>query len=77
MKTKAAILREIGKDWEIIELDLDPPKAGEVLVRYAASGLCHSDDHVAKGDGKMGASPTAAGTKGPAWSRRSARACAA
>jgi alcohol dehydrogenase (nicotinoprotein) len=50
MKTKAAVLREVGKDWEIIELDLDPPKAGEVLVRYVASGLCHSDDHLRTGD---------------------------
>jgi alcohol dehydrogenase (nicotinoprotein) len=36
--------------WEIIELDLDPPKAGEVLVRFVASGLCHSDDHLRTGD---------------------------
>jgi NDMA-dependent alcohol dehydrogenase len=50
MKTKAAVLREVGKDWEIIELDLDPPQAGEVLVRYVASGLCHSDDHLRTGD---------------------------
>jgi S-(hydroxymethyl)glutathione dehydrogenase/alcohol dehydrogenase len=50
MKTKAAVLRDIGKDWEIIELDLDPPRAGEVLVRFVASGLCHSDDHLRTGD---------------------------
>jgi NDMA-dependent alcohol dehydrogenase len=50
MKTKAAVLREVGKDWEIIELDLDPPQAGEVLVRFVASGLCHSDDHLRTGD---------------------------
>jgi alcohol dehydrogenase (nicotinoprotein) len=50
MKTKAAVLREMGKEWEVIELDLDPPKAGEVLVRYVASGLCHSDDHLRTGD---------------------------
>src|SRR5258708_12778395 len=50
MKTKAAVLREVGKDWEIIELDLDPPQAEEVLVRYVASGLCHSDDHLRTGD---------------------------
>ncbi len=50
MKTRAAVLREVGKDWEIIELDLDPPKAGEVLVRFVASGLCHSDDHLRTGD---------------------------
>jgi S-(hydroxymethyl)glutathione dehydrogenase/alcohol dehydrogenase len=50
VKTKAAVLREVGKEWEIVELELDPPKAGEVLVRYVASGLCHSDDHLRTGD---------------------------
>ncbi len=50
MKTRAAVLRDMGKDWEISELDLDPPKAGEVLIRYVASGLCHSDDHLRTGD---------------------------
>ena len=39
MKTRAAVLRDLGKDFEIIELDLDPPREGEVLVRFAASGL--------------------------------------
>ncbi|MGH8929733.1 MAG: NDMA-dependent alcohol dehydrogenase [Egibacteraceae bacterium] len=50
MKTRAAVLRDVGKDWEIIELDLDPPKAGEVLIRYVAAGLCHSDEHLRHGD---------------------------
>jgi S-(hydroxymethyl)glutathione dehydrogenase/alcohol dehydrogenase len=50
MKTRAAVLREIGKPFEIVELDLDEPKAGEVLVKFAASGLCHSDDHLRTGD---------------------------
>src|SRR5262245_61490757 len=50
MKTRAAVLRDLGKDWEIIELDLDPPKEGEVLIRFAAAGLCHSDDHLRTGD---------------------------
>src|SRR5216683_1973663 len=50
MKTRAAILRDVGKDWEIAELDLDPPKAGEVLVRFVAAGLCHSDEHLRQGD---------------------------
>ena len=31
MKTRAAVLHEVGKDFEVTELDLDPPKAGEVL----------------------------------------------
>ena len=46
MKTRAAVLRDMGKDWEIIDLDLDPPKDGEVLIRFVAAGLCHSDDHL-------------------------------
>ncbi len=50
MKTRAAVLRELGKDWEIIELDLDPPREGEVLIRFVAAGLCHSDDHLRTGD---------------------------
>jgi S-(hydroxymethyl)glutathione dehydrogenase/alcohol dehydrogenase len=50
MKTRAAVLREPGKPFEITELDLDPPKTGEVLVRFVASGLCHSDDHLRTGD---------------------------
>ena len=50
MKTKAAVLRGVGQDFEITELDLDPPKAGEVLIRYVAAGLCHSDEHLRHGD---------------------------
>ncbi|HEX4830358.1 MAG TPA: NDMA-dependent alcohol dehydrogenase [Trebonia sp.] len=50
MKTRAAVLRDVGQDFEIAELDLDEPKAGEVLVRLEASGLCHSDDHLRTGD---------------------------
>jgi S-(hydroxymethyl)glutathione dehydrogenase/alcohol dehydrogenase len=50
MKTRAAVLRDLGKDWEITELDLDPPREGEVLIRFTAAGLCHSDDHLRTGD---------------------------
>ena len=50
MKTKAAVLKGQGQDWEIVELDLAPPKAGEVLVRFVASGMCHSDEHLRTGD---------------------------
>jgi S-(hydroxymethyl)glutathione dehydrogenase/alcohol dehydrogenase len=50
MKTRAAVLMDVGKDWEVTELDLDPPKAGEILVRFVAAGLCHSDDHLRTGD---------------------------
>jgi alcohol dehydrogenase (nicotinoprotein) len=50
MKTKAAVLHGPGTDWEITDLELDPPREGEVLVRFAAAGLCHSDQHVQTGD---------------------------
>lgn len=50
MKTRAAVMWEAGKSWEVVELDLDPPGPGEVLVRFVASGLCHSDDHLRTGD---------------------------
>jgi S-(hydroxymethyl)glutathione dehydrogenase/alcohol dehydrogenase len=50
MKTKAAILWEVGKEWSIEEVELDPPGPGEVLVKLAASGMCHSDEHLVTGD---------------------------
>lgn len=50
MKTQAAVLREVGQWWEIEELELDGPKAGEVLVKFMAAGLCHTDDHPRTGD---------------------------
>ena len=50
MKCQAAVLRGVGKEWEIHEVDLDPPHAGEVLVKMAVAGICHSDDHFATGD---------------------------
>ena len=50
MKTKAAILWETNTPWSVEEIELDPPKAGEVLVKMAASGICHSDEHVVTGD---------------------------
>jgi NDMA-dependent alcohol dehydrogenase len=46
LKTRAAVMRGFDRPWEVIELTLDPPKANEVLIRYVASGLCHSDEHL-------------------------------
>ena len=43
MKTKAAVLYEIGSPLVVEELELSPPQEGEVLIKYAASGICHSD----------------------------------
>ena len=56
MKTKAAILRARNTPWSVEEIELDSPKAGEVLVKIVASGLCHSDEHLVTGD-LAGATP--------------------
>ncbi len=48
--TRAAVRWEPGQWWDIVELELDDPRAHEVLVRFEASGLCHFDDHVRTGD---------------------------
>ena len=50
MKMKAAILWKPQTDWSVEEVELDPPKAGEVLVQLVGSGLCHSDEHLLTGD---------------------------
>ena len=49
MKTRAAVLREVGQPWSVEEIELDPPKRGEVLVKMHASGMCHSDEHAYDG----------------------------
>lgn len=50
MKTRAAVLWGVGQDWKIDEIDVDPPRTGEVLVKWQAAGLCHSDEHLVTGD---------------------------
>ncbi len=49
MKARAAVLFEVGKGLEVCELDVAAPQAGEVLIRMAAGGVCHSDLHVMTG----------------------------
>jgi Zn-dependent alcohol dehydrogenase len=52
MRTRAAVLRQMGSPLTVEELELAPPGPGEVLVRVAAAGVCHSDLHLA--DGHLG-----------------------
>jgi S-(hydroxymethyl)glutathione dehydrogenase/alcohol dehydrogenase len=52
MKIKAAVLYEANTPLVVETLDLDDPKEGEVLVRLASAGVCHSDYHVMKGEWK-------------------------
>lgn len=50
MKSRAAILHDVGGPWSVEDFELDAPRGGEVLVEMAAAGLCHSDEHVLTGD---------------------------
>ncbi len=50
MKTRAAVLHGVGQQWSVEEIELDPPGPGEVLVKTAFAGLCHSDEHLVTGD---------------------------
>ena len=49
MKTKGAILWGINEPWSIEEIEIGDPRTGEVTVELAASGMCHSDEHVVTG----------------------------
>jgi len=50
MQTRSAIFYEGDNAWTVETLEIDEPRSGEVLVRMAASGICHSDDHALTGD---------------------------
>ncbi len=58
------MVRSAPSEWEIVELDVDEPRQNELLVKVTASGLCHSDDHVAKGDSGIAQFPFAGGHEG-------------
>jgi NDMA-dependent alcohol dehydrogenase len=52
MNIRAAVLHAVGQPFSVESLDLAVPRAGEVLVRVAAVGVCHSDWHLVTGDTK-------------------------
>ena len=64
MKTAAAIALEAGKPLEIMDVDLDGPRAGEVLVEIKATGICHTDAFTLSGDDPEGAFPAVLGHEG-------------
>jgi len=64
MRTRAAVLHEIGAPLVVETLDLEPPRAQEVLVRVAAAGVCHSDVRLADGDLGDGRLPIVLGHEG-------------
>jgi len=64
MKTRAAVAFEAGKPLEIVEIDLERPRAGEVLVEIKATGLCHTDEFTRSGADPEGAFPAILGHEG-------------
>ena len=64
IKTRAAVAFEAGKPLEIVEVDLEGPKAGEVLVEMKATGVCHTDAFTLSGEDPEGAFPAILGHEG-------------
>ena len=64
MRIRAAVLEEFGQPLVVQEVDLAEPKAGEVLVRLVACGVCHTDLYTASGADPSGYSPTVLGHEG-------------
>ncbi|MBL6783183.1 MAG: S-(hydroxymethyl)glutathione dehydrogenase/class III alcohol dehydrogenase [Alphaproteobacteria bacterium] len=64
MKTRAAVALEAGKPLEIMEVDLEGPKAGEVLVEIKATGICHTDEFTLSGADPEGIFPAILGHEG-------------
>jgi S-(hydroxymethyl)glutathione dehydrogenase/alcohol dehydrogenase len=64
MKTRAAIAFEVGKPLVIEQVDLDGPKAGEVLVELKATGVCHTDEFTRSGADPEGLFPVIFGHEG-------------
>src|SRR3954454_21487022 len=64
MKTQAAVAFAAGKPLEIVTLDLDGPKAGEVLVELKATGICHTDEFTRSGADPEGLFPSIFGHEG-------------
>ena len=64
MKTKAAVAWEAGQPLSIEEVDIEGPKAGEVLVRIVATGVCHTDAYTLSGSDPEGAFPSILGHEG-------------
>src|SRR4030095_12142040 len=64
MKTRAAVAWAAGKPLTIEEVDLEGPKAGEVLVELKATGICHTDHYTLSGADPEGLSPALLGQEG-------------
>ena len=73
MKTRAAVALEKAKPLVVTEVDLDGPKAGEVLVEVKATGICHTDEFTLSGPTRKDCSRPFSATRVPASSSMSGR----
>ena len=64
MKTRAAVAFQAGKPLEIVDVDLQGPQPGEVMVEIKATGVCHTDAFTLSGDDPEGAFPAILGHEG-------------
>ena len=64
MRTRAAVALEAGKPLEVMEVNLEGPKQGEVLVEIKATGICHTDEFTLSGDDPEGLFPAILGHEG-------------
>lgn len=64
MKSRAAVAFEPGKPLQIVEIDVAPPRADEVLLRITHTGVCHTDAFTLSGDDPEGVFPAVLGHEG-------------
>jgi NDMA-dependent alcohol dehydrogenase len=64
MKTRGAVIMKAPGAYEVVDMELDDPWPGEIQVKLVASGLCHSDDHIATGDLPVPTYPFCGGHEG-------------
>jgi S-(hydroxymethyl)glutathione dehydrogenase/alcohol dehydrogenase len=64
IKSRAAVAFAANQPLQIVEVDVEAPKAGEVLVRIVASGVCHTDAFTLSGDDPEGIFPSILGHEG-------------
>lgn len=64
MKSRAAVAFGPGQPLKIVEIDVAPPKKGEVLVKITHTGVCHTDAFTLSGDDPEGVFPAVLGHEG-------------
>ena len=64
MRTRAAVALTAGEPLQVMDVNLEAPKAGEVLVEIKATGICHTDEFTRSGDDPEGIFPAILGHEG-------------